>query len=242
MSHPPSTLLSRQQVEIAEVSQCSAEILAEMLLSKQSDWSPQMLSTLSATIKMCMNHARGTVLVLVGEQEAFKSVFCDDEDGEASGIVGPTMWSADGGYMAERLRNIHVSDPRFVEAFQDYTNSSDRGSWPEDPSDKAAPRLDKCGALVLDATGYRIKCAANILGIPTPAVMGRKVSDVHNTAMACAWAVSGCIGLVRDSDGSLDGVVWSEGGPCVYHTAPLSSHANGKDGGQESQSSGRLCL
>ena len=95
---PPSTLLSRGR-KIIDVAPCSAEILAEMLLSTRNSWSPQMSSTLSAAIKLCMNDTRGKVLVLIGEQEAFKSVFCDvdDEDAEVVAITAPTMWSADGG-------------------------------------------------------------------------------------------------------------------------------------------------
>ena len=233
----PSTLMSRRLKQV-DVLHCSAEILAETLLSHGDDWNPHLPGTLSAAIELCLKHTGGPALVLIAEKEALRLVFCDDEDegSNPESVVGPTMWAADSGYMTERLRNQHVSDPRFAEAFRDFTNSSDGGCWPEDYPDKAARKLEKGGALVLDATGYRLKCAAQTSGLPTPPVMPHRAGKLHHDALAYVWAISPCIALVRDSDGSLDGSVWIAGdaGPHVYHAPPPSSDAMPEGGGQES--------
>ena len=155
------------------------------------------------------------------------SVFCDEED-------APTLRAADNGYMSRRLRNVHVSDPRFPEAFRDFTGPSDGGCWPEDYPDPAARKLQKDGAFVLDVTGYCIKCAALPFGIAPPATLQHKAGRMHSDALACARAVRGCIALVRDSDGSVDGMLWCDDSPIVYRVAPPSSDEmweTGRSGG-----------
>lgn len=219
---PPSSLLSRNLQQVT-VELCSAEVLAELLSSRGG---PHFRGTVSAAVQLCLKHARGPALVLIAEREAFRSVLCDEEDGEDGEAMAMMEFrTTDGGYMSERLRNIHVSDPRFAETFRDFTDSAGAGYWPEDYPDPFARKLRKDGAFVLDTSGYRIKCSALTLGISPPAVIPGKISTMHNAALACASNVCGCIALVRDSDGSIDAVMEGEGGLIVYRAEPLSSHA-----------------
>ena len=131
---PPSSLLSRSPQQVT-VELCSAEVLAELLSSLGGHFP----GTVSAAIQLCLKHARGPALVLIAEREAFRSVFCDEEDGEDGEAMAMMEFrTTDGGYMSERLRNIHVSDPRFAEAFRDFTDSAGAGYWSEDYPDPFA--------------------------------------------------------------------------------------------------------
>ena len=224
----PSTLRSRSLEQIG-VLQCTEGALSDCLLSSDTTSNKQLPRTLSAAIDLCFKHASGPALVLIGEKEEFMSVFCDEAD-------APTLRSVDHGYMKRRLRKVHVSDPRFPEAFRDFTGASDGGCWPKDYTDSAAWKLQKDGAFVLDVSGYCIKAAALPCGIVPPATLQHKAGRLHSAALACAWAVRGCIALVRDSDGSVDGMLWhhDSDSPIVYRVAPPSSHATwetGRSGG-----------
>ena len=115
------------------------------------------------------------------------------------------LQSSDSGYMTQRLRGLHVSDPRFVSAFQDFTAHSASDRWPDAHPDEAARGQPKDGALLLDVTGFRLKCAVKVLGLPPPR-QWPGVGTTHEAALACAWAVDGCVAFVRSDSGSIHAI------------------------------------
>jgi len=114
--------------------------------------------------------------------------------------------------MTQRLRNTRVTDERFADAFREFTLHSDNDRWPDDHTDPGARGQPKDGAFLLSTRGYRVKCAAKLLGLP-PAGKWESVGTKHEAALACAAAVAGSVVLVRSDSGSvhlvqkLDGVM-----------------------------------
>jgi len=161
---------------------------------------PQAQETLQATLRLLYEYASGGALICIADAEAFKHVFGDDRLNQDRSC--PSLRSCDGGYMTDRLRGIHVSDPRFAAAFQDFTRHSDSDRWPEDHADMGARGRPKDGAILLSKSGYTMKCAVKLLGL-CPAAAWRNVGTKHEAAMSCAWAVPGSFVFVRSDSGSL---------------------------------------
>lgn len=138
--------------------------------------------------------------------EAFDQVF-----GASAGSgepAGPSLRVADGSYMTNRLRGIHIGDARFAEAFSEFTAHSMSDRWPDDHPDMAARGQPKDGAFLISSSGYRLKCAVKLLGLPPPRSW-ESVGTKHEAALACAWAVPGCFVLVRSDGGAIHFLVRS---------------------------------
>merc|ERR1712039_646114 len=134
---------------------------------------------------------------------ALRQAFGDDADlDEATPRVSrPTAKSCDSGYMTDRLRGVHIDDERFAVAFSEFTLASKNDRWPVDHPDEAARGKPKDGAFLVSTTGYRIKCAAKLLGL-APAGAWPNVGTKHETALSCAWLVQGSFVFVASDTGS----------------------------------------
>lgn len=175
---------------------------------------PQRRETILAAIKLVFESARGGALVCVADAKDFRQVFKEGLDD--SGKPGPAIRVCDGGYMTDRLRGMHIKDAQFALAFQDFTEHSDTDCWPSDFCDQAARGLPKDGAFLIASSGYRVKCAAKLLGLPPPGCWENRGTK-HEAALACAAAVRDCYVLVRSECGSIHMVV-REGGVLHAYT------------------------
>jgi len=165
--------------------------------------------TLLQAIELLFDHAAGGALLCVADAEAFRHVF-------DSGMPGrPTAQACDQGYMTERLRGAHISDPRFAAAFREFTRHSDNDRWPLDHVDERARGRPKDGAFLVSRSGYRIKCAAKLLGL-APSATWANMGTKHAVALACAWEVPGCFVFVRSDGGARHVVVRRRGSLHVY--------------------------
>jgi len=217
----PATLASCM-LEPLQVQPCVRRHMVDRLLSATGTRHPHLAETVRAALDLCCNHAQGGGLVILAEEQAFAQVFCGGLHEEDAGGVeksGPILQTSDGGYMTSRLRGVHVSDERFSKAFQEFTQHSETDRWPSDYPDADARNLPKDGAFLLDASGFRLKCAAKLLGLPPPRSW-HGVGTKHEAAAACAWAVSGCIALVRSDGGSIHGIVRDGGVLRAYRVLP----------------------
>jgi len=107
------------------------------------------------------------------------------------------------GYMTERLRDVHVTSAEFLEAIQELTLHTEDDRWPRG---HVAEGLPKDGFTLLDAvSGYRLKSAARMVGLPTPPFIWDNVGTRHLAALAACWAFrSGpSIVMVRSDSGKI---------------------------------------
>jgi len=215
LSRVPSTLQSAQLARPV-MHRCNLEAMEALLSQGElrcgfpqiSD--PEARATVLLAVDLVCRHALGGAMVVIATEKAFCQTFHQElRDGE---VVGPAIRVSDGGYMTQRLRNTRVTDERFADAFREFTLHSDNDRWPDDHTDPGARGQPKDGAFLLSTRGYRVKCAAKLLGLP-PAGKWESVGTKHEAALACAAAVAGSVVLVRSDSGSvhlvqkLDGVM-----------------------------------
>jgi len=205
----PTTLASRR-LETLQVQPCARSDICTALLGGRPRTSGALGQTLRTAINLIADHTSGGAMVLIASADAFKRVFVDavmDRQPSGRALRGaPALQSADRGYMDSRLRGLHVSDPRFTAAFDEFTQRGVADRWPEDHPDPAARNLPKDGALLLDERGFRLKSACKLLGL-APVRMWPGVGTKHEAAMSAVWAIDGCIALVRSDSGSVHGLV-----------------------------------
>mmetsp|Transcript_132978 Transcript_132978/g.384531 ORF Transcript_132978/g.384531 Transcript_132978/m.384531 type:complete len:647 (-) Transcript_132978:236-2176(-) len=156
--------------------------------------------TIGAALALICDHASGGALICVGDARSFQQVFVAAD--ELANRRVPAIRVCDGGYMTQRLKGVHITDPIFAEAFREFTERSDTDCWPEGYADVPARGLPKDGAFLIASSGYRLKCAAKLLGMVPPGCWEKKGTK-HEAALACAAAVAGCCVLVRSDAGTV---------------------------------------
>lgn len=114
------------------------------------------------------------------------------------------------GYMTERLRDVHVDDPAFAKAMQEFSSHSATDRW---PADHEAGGLPKDGYMLLTHRGRLVKGAAKIVGIPAPPYSWEGVGTRHSTALGLCWAMRffPAVVLVRSDSGQMHGLFFSNG-------------------------------
>jgi len=206
----PSTMVSAQLPQ-PEISDCSRQELEEDILGMTwpglSFTSAQTTTTLLASIRLLCDSARGGALLCIAEKAAFDKVFGDA--GEMQDQAKPCLRTSDAGYMTNQLKGVHITDDRFAAAFADFTEHSESDRWPKDHPDPEARNQPKDGAFLISVSGYCLKSAVKILGLPPPRSWA-SVGTKHEAALACAWAVEGCCVLVRSDGGALH-VIFRDG-------------------------------
>lgn len=167
-------------------------------------------ATICSAVGLICDCARGGALVVVARASSFQQVFEHDDR-----MFKPVICSCDEGYMTDLLRNCHVTDPRFAEVFRDFTEHSASDRWPSDHPNPAARGQPKDGAILIDVSGYRTKCAAKILGLP-PTEGWKGVGTRHATALACACYIDGAVVLVRSESSIIHGLFRHAGSVHAY--------------------------
>jgi len=202
------------------IHECRREEILEMFVNSGSHDKlpghevPQAIDTYVAALELMCDHALGGALVCIADAEAFQQVFAaGDQD---SGGGQPCTRSSDQGYMTASLRGIHITDPRFREAFREFTRHTSNDCWPSDHPDESARGRPKDGAFLLSRTGYRVQCSAKLLGL-APVARWANVGTKHEAALACAWAVPGSVVFVRSDRGTLHLVAKQQDKLHVYH-------------------------
>lgn len=217
VASPDETTLQSAQLPAPLMHACNLEQLEEVLSSGMCRSSFPFISdretrtTVLHAADLVCRHALGGAMICVATKDAFRRTFrLGDADGP-----GPSIQVSDGGYMTKRLRGTHISDESFVEAFRAFTLHSGDDRWPEDYPDPDARGQPKDGAFLLSTEGYRLKCAAKLLGL-APAGRWTSVGTKHEAALACAAAVADCVVLVRSDGGSVHLIQKSHGDMHVY--------------------------
>jgi len=210
MDSIPTTLVSATLVN-PRMQACTREELESAVRHGSTDiWIPgtysrHARSTLLEAIKLVCVHARGGAFVCIAPPDSFRSVFgdtCAKSRSEIDKETGPSIKVSDGGYMTDKLKGIHISDPQFADLFAEFSTHTADDRWPADHPDPQARSRPKDGALLLATSGYRLKCAVKLLGLPASHAW-RHVGTKHEAAMACAWAVEDACVLVRSDGGTV---------------------------------------
>jgi len=193
----PTTLATPAALEPVEAQTCGRAELEDMLLTGVS---PPNQETIRFAITLICEHAQSGALLAIAPKEAFRATFCNSCNG------GPMICTADNGYMSDLLHGVHISDERFKSAFRLFTEHSATDRWPQDHAEVAARGQPKDGAFLIDTSGYRVACAAKLMGL-SPPKRWRSMGTKHEAALACAWEVEDATVLVRSDSGSIHGII-----------------------------------
>lgn len=128
--------------------------------------------------------------------------------------------TSDGGYLTARLRGVHICSEEFKKTFTSFTDhkSSECDRWPIDWPDEEARNQPKDGAMLVSASGYRVKCAVKLVGLPmAPKIWPTGVGARHETALQLACFLRKAIVYVRSDTGKLHVFSVDPSGFHVYH-------------------------
>lgn len=216
----PSTLTS-VALDCLDIRPCPKDKVISTVLSMVAEGRRQMLPknrktlerTLKGTIELVCDHVVGGALVLIAEAKSFNRVFPQAElETEEETLNQPGLHTSDGGYMTMKLKDLHVTQTEFKEAFKAFTEHSETDRWPKDHPDPEARCQPKDGALLLDVSGFRLKCAVKVLGLPPPR-RWPGVGTKHEAALAAAWTIENCIAVVRSDSGAVHVVIKDDAKP-----------------------------
>jgi len=114
------------------------------------------------------------------------------------------------GYMTERLNDVHIDNPAFLKAMNEFCAHSASDRW---PADHEAHGLPKDGYTLLTHRGRPVKCATKIVGLPSTPYAWDGVGTRHMTALGLCWALRfyPSIILVRSDGGQVHGLSFSNG-------------------------------
>merc|ERR1712032_168889 len=104
--------------------------------------------------------------------------------------------------MTQRLRGEHVSSAELHKAIDEFSSHGEADRWPKDHE---AAGLPKDGYNLLNVDGYRRRCAARLVGLPTPPMSWDGVGTRHLAALAISWSLKDdlFLVLVRSDSGSI---------------------------------------
>merc|ERR1712003_328408 len=109
-------------------------------------------------------------------------------------------------------KNIHVRDVRFQAAVEQFSQHTSNDRW---PIEHEAAGLPKDGfAALLDTSGYRLRCAVRLTGLPTPPFRWDGVGTRHVAALSLSWCLRNvpAVVVVRSDSGKVHGLLWSVDG------------------------------
>jgi len=153
--------------------------------------------TLDSIVDMVCNNSAGGALVAVATQASFENLLKTKR---------LHLRVTDSGYMTDRLRGLHVDDPVFQRAFNEFTEHTDDDRWPNNHTDALARGKPKDGALLFHTSGHRLKAATKLLGLP-PVCTWANMGTKHEAAASLAWYCTDSFVLVKSDSGGIHGLV-----------------------------------
>jgi len=117
------------------------------------------------------------------------------------------------GYMTQRLRGIHCSDEEFFIALKEFPSHSSNDRWPEGHE---AVGLPQDGYILMNPAGYRLKCAARIVGLRPPPVSWDGVGTRHLAGLSICHELKQfpSVTMIRSDSGKVH-VLYYDGGKMV---------------------------
>merc|ERR1712232_1226531 len=131
VQHLPSTILPTRMDKL-DVMNCSREELQQHLIQ---DRNSESVSTILEVLRLVCDLAAGGAFVVVAPRASYERTFADTS----------VVRTSDQGYMTNRMKGIHVSDPEFDKAFVEFTEHSCTDRWPINHPDPAARGQPKDG-------------------------------------------------------------------------------------------------
>lgn len=177
----------------------NAEMVQQMLATEISAWPEAEVADGAATalkVFELMYDAGGGALIVVAPFAEFGKL---------------EMKCSDGGYLTQRLKDVHVSTPEFRTIFREFTAHSDSDRWPAFHDDCDARGKPKDGAILLAASGFRAKCAAKILRIMAPTEWPSHGTR-HEAALFIAAQLENAVVFVRSDGGTMHCLLASDAG------------------------------
>jgi len=118
-------------------------------------------------------------------------------------LVGHAHCSDEGG-MTHYMKGLHVSNPEFEKRFLEFTEHTDTDRWPDDHSEPSLRGKPKDGiAVLLSPSGYRVKCAVRLEGLPLSSKTWSQRGMRHMTALAVADFLVQSMVIVRSCVGQV---------------------------------------
>lgn len=111
---------------------------------------------------------------------------------------------SDDGAMTQYLRGLHVSDREFEKRFLEFTEPTETDRWPKDHPEENLRGRPKDGiAALLAPSGFRVKCAVRLEGLPLACKTWSQRGMRHMTALAAADFMLQAVVLVRSCEGEV---------------------------------------
>lgn len=200
---------SRQHLKILEASEGEfSQLLTNVYLLdkfRNDEERQDFTRTVTELVKVVLQ-CEGGCGFIVGSYSAFKAVREDNVDFQAVDLNKRYPK----GYMTERLRDVHVSDPAFVQAMREFSAHSEGDAW--DPNHEAGG-LPKDGYALLNIKGFRVICAARLQGLPIAPFKWNGVGTRHSAALNACWALRRfpVVVVVRSERGKIHGLYHCSG-------------------------------
>jgi len=118
-------------------------------------------------------------------------------------LVGHAHCSDEGG-MTHYMKGLHVSDPEFEKRFLEFTEHTETDRWPEEHSEPELRGKPKDGiAVLLSPSGFRVKCAVRLEGLPLSLKTWSQRGMRHMTALAVTDFLLQSMVIVRSCVGQV---------------------------------------
>jgi len=191
------TIVSEFCEELRIESLCASSI-EEHICCSVASWGTETDSAgpqrvVARALELFSKHAKGGALMAVVPREELK------------GLEKITR-TADGRYLTAKLRRVHILTEEFKQIFISSTDHSSEecDRWPTNWPDEEGRNQPKDGAMLVSTTGYRLMCAAKLVGLPKAYYRWPKgVGARHETALQLACHLEKAIVFVRSDSGSL---------------------------------------
>lgn len=116
--------------------------------------------------------------------------------------LAPHAHVSDGGSMTQRLKHVHVSTAEFADLFFEFAAHSSTDRWPMDHKDMLLRGRPKDGVgVLLSPSGFRVKCAVRLEGLPHATRAWSCMGMRHNAALAASEVMSNALVFVRSESG-----------------------------------------
>lgn len=214
----------RPELCVSECSSVDAERFASLAASS---WDTTCASAVAArALQLVMDAQGGACIILAPDKDLQK--------------LAPHAHVSDGGGMTQRLKNVHISSAVFTNLFLEFAQHTSTDRWPLDHRDgllRGRPK-DGVGVLLLPS-GFRVKCAVRLEGLPQASKAWSCMGMRHNAALAAVEVMERAIVFLRSESGAVHLLVKGGSGLAAYSVSdPGDSFAGNHfadDGDEASQ-------
>lgn len=196
----------RHELEVVDCGEAEAvqHALAALSTRGPSPCRSAVRPTVEHAVRLVLQARSGVCIMVAPDEELrrlVKHAHCSDE-----------------GAMTQCMKGLHVTDPEFHRRFFEFTEHSETDRWPDNHPEEALRGKPKDGvAALLSTSGFRVKSAVRLEGLPLASKNWSKKGMRHMTALAAADFLLQAMVVVRSCAGEVHVLV-------KQHTRELTAY------------------